>query len=187
MHILLVKFVLRSLGVTSIPWVEVSAFTGYSFVPISLSVVCGLLAGAGARRKKRCDNNQRCMTCSVLDASWQRRVSGTCDAALKRANVASRHRIEGRIKTSTMQFCRMRWDLLADVILLPEHSKHFIFAGRIGYWASFVYGSLCTAIFLVRTLKRVIYQEAKNYGRFSPHSLRKTAVCHDQCNSLSAF
>ena len=32
------------------------------------------------------------------------------------------------------------------------------------YYAAWLYCSLCMAIFLVRTLKRIIFQEARNYG-----------------------
>ena len=36
--------------------------------------------------------------------------------------------------------------------------------GRGAFWLAWGYGSLCSAIFLVRTLKRVVFQEAKGYG-----------------------
>ena len=37
-------------------------------------------------------------------------------------------------------------------------------AGKWMYYAAWLYCSLCMAIFLVRTLKRIIFQEARNYG-----------------------
>lgn len=37
-------------------------------------------------------------------------------------------------------------------------------AGRWAYLAAWGYGSLCSAIFLVRTMKRVIFQETRGYG-----------------------
>lgn len=36
--------------------------------------------------------------------------------------------------------------------------------GRLGYYSLWLYGSLAMAIFLVRTMKRVIFQEARNYS-----------------------
>lgn len=38
-------------------------------------------------------------------------------------------------------------------------------AGKWAYYAVWLYGSLCMAIFMVRTMKRVIFQEARGYGR----------------------
>ncbi|GIL76058.1 hypothetical protein Vretimale_5693 [Volvox reticuliferus] len=81
-HLLLAKLVLRAMALpASVPWVELAAYTGYSFVPVCLSIVAGQLGG--------------------------------------------------------------RW----------------------AYWAAWTYGSLCMAIFLVRTMKRVIFQETRGYGR----------------------
>ncbi|KXZ50876.1 hypothetical protein GPECTOR_14g126 [Gonium pectorale] len=37
--------------------------------------------------------------------------------------------------------------------------------GGIAYWLAWAYGSTCTAVFLVRTMKRVIFQETRGYGR----------------------
>jgi len=37
-------------------------------------------------------------------------------------------------------------------------------AGKWGYYALWAYGSLAMAIFMVRTMKRVIFQEAKHYA-----------------------
>ena len=36
----------------------------------------------------------------------------------------------------------------------------------MGYHIVWAYGSLCMAIFLVRTMKRVIFQEARHYSEF---------------------
>jgi len=36
--------------------------------------------------------------------------------------------------------------------------------GRTAYYAVWGYGSLCMGIFMVRTMKRVIFQEARQYG-----------------------
>ncbi|EFJ49310.1 hypothetical protein VOLCADRAFT_104419 [Volvox carteri f. nagariensis] len=82
MHLLLAKAVLRAMALpASVPWVELAAYTGYSFVPVCLSIAVGQLGG--------------------------------------------------------------RW----------------------AYWGAWAYGSLCMAIFLVRTMKRVIFQETRGYGR----------------------
>ncbi|KAK9840708.1 hypothetical protein WJX84_009926 [Apatococcus fuscideae] len=37
-------------------------------------------------------------------------------------------------------------------------------AGRYVYWAVWAYGALCMAIFSVRTMKRILYQEAHQFG-----------------------
>jgi hypothetical protein len=37
-------------------------------------------------------------------------------------------------------------------------------AGKWGYYALGAYGSLCMAIFMVKTMKRVIFQETRTYG-----------------------
>jgi protein transport protein YIF1 len=43
--------------------------------------------------------------------------------------------------------------------------------GRTGYHVAWAYGSLCMAVFLVRTMKRAIYQEARHYaGEASRHN-----------------
>ncbi|GLC50234.1 hypothetical protein PLESTB_000357300 [Pleodorina starrii] len=81
-HLLVAKLVLRAMALpASVPWVELAAYTGYSFVPVCLSIAAGQLGG--------------------------------------------------------------RW----------------------AYWGVWAYGSLCMAIFLVRTMKRVIFQETRGYGR----------------------
>lgn len=36
--------------------------------------------------------------------------------------------------------------------------------GNVAWWVSWLYGSLCSSVFLVRTMKRVIFQEAQSYG-----------------------
>ncbi|GBF88884.1 transport protein [Raphidocelis subcapitata] len=36
--------------------------------------------------------------------------------------------------------------------------------GRAAYYAVWGYGSLCMGVFLVRTMKRVIFQEARQYA-----------------------
>jgi len=49
------------------------------------------------------------------------------------------------------------------------HAVITIVAGQVGgkwaYYLVWVYGGLCMAIFLVRTMKRILFQEARNYGR----------------------
>jgi hypothetical protein len=37
-------------------------------------------------------------------------------------------------------------------------------AGSKGFYAVWLYSSICNATFLVRTMKRIIFQEAKQYG-----------------------
>lgn len=37
--------------------------------------------------------------------------------------------------------------------------------GGVGYHVVWAYSSLCMAIFLVRTMKRVFYQEAHHYSK----------------------
>jgi hypothetical protein len=39
-------------------------------------------------------------------------------------------------------------------------------AGKWGYYALGAYGSLCMAIFMVKTMKRVIFQETRTYGEW---------------------
>ncbi|KAG2493523.1 hypothetical protein HYH03_008337 [Edaphochlamys debaryana] len=81
-HLLVAKAILRAMALpASVPWVELAAYTGYSFIPICASVAAGQLGG--------------------------------------------------------------RW----------------------AYWGFWAYGSVCSAIFLVRTMKRVIFQETRGYGR----------------------
>lgn len=50
----------------------------------------------------------------------------------------------------------------------------------MGYHIVWAYGSLCMAIFLVRTLKRVIFQEARAYSEYHsvPKYLPKYMCCH---------
>ena len=36
--------------------------------------------------------------------------------------------------------------------------------GKWAYYGTWLYCSLCMAVFLVRTLKRSVFQEARNYG-----------------------
>lgn len=42
-----------------------------------------------------------------------------------------------------------------------------ILAGPWGWRVGWLYGSLCSAVFLVRTMKRVLFQEARSYGEWS--------------------
>lgn len=82
-HLLVAKAVLRSMALpASVPWVELAAYTGYSFVPVCLSILAGQLGGHWA------------------------------------------------------------------------------------YWGAWAYGSMCMAVFLVRTMKRVIFQETRGYGTY---------------------
>jgi hypothetical protein len=43
-------------------------------------------------------------------------------------------------------------------------------AGRIAWHVSWLYGGLCMAVFLVRTMKRIIFHEARQYS--APCALR---------------
>ena len=43
-------------------------------------------------------------------------------------------------------------------------SPFVLFAGKWGYYAAWLYLSTCMAVFLVRTLKRAVFQEVRNYG-----------------------
>lgn len=81
-HAVVAGLLLRIMSLpSSISWVELFALTGYSFVPVCLSIVCGYLGGY-----------------------W-------------------------------------------------------------GYYISWAYGSLCCGVFLVRTMKRFIFAELRQYGR----------------------
>lgn len=40
-----------------------------------------------------------------------------------------------------------------------------VLGGKWGYYAAWLYLSCCMAVFLVRTLKRAVFQEARNYGK----------------------
>ncbi len=82
-HLLLAKALLRAMALpASVPWLELAAYTGYTFVPVCAAIVAGQLAGAWA------------------------------------------------------------------------------------YYAAWLYGSTAMAVFLVRTMKRVIFQEARGYGEW---------------------
>lgn len=35
---------------------------------------------------------------------------------------------------------------------------------RAGYYALLLWGGLCTAVFLVKTMKRILFSEARHYG-----------------------
>ena len=52
-------------------------------------------------------------------------------------------------------------------ILFTPAPKHHIAlaAGLWAYRAAWVYGSLCMAVFMVRTMKRVIFYESRQYSR----------------------
>jgi hypothetical protein len=43
-------------------------------------------------------------------------------------------------------------------------------AGRVAWHVLWVYGALCMAVFTVRTIKRVIFHEARQYREFVPSS-----------------
>jgi hypothetical protein len=51
-------------------------------------------------------------------------------------------------------------------------------AGRVAWHVLWVYGALCMAVFTVRTIKRVIFHEARQY-RESIHSM--TLVLNEVC------
>ena len=52
------------------------------------------------------------------------------------------------------------YPFVAACIVLLAH----IGLGRIGYHAVWAYGSLCMAVFLTRTMKRVIFLESTHYS-----------------------
>ena len=54
---------------------------------------------------------------------------------------------------------RLSLDPFPSLTPWPPHSS-----GKWAYYTAWLYCSLCMAIFLVRTLKRIIFQEARNYG-----------------------
>jgi hypothetical protein len=58
------------------------------------------------------------------------------------------------------------------VLLLPP-----LLAGKWGYYALGAYGSLCMAIFMVKTMKRVIFQETRTYGEPACLLVGSYAVC----------
>ena len=41
----------------------------------------------------------------------------------------------------------------------------YAYTGKWAYYGVWLYCSLCMAVFLVRTLKRAVFQEARNYGK----------------------
>lgn len=51
------------------------------------------------------------------------------------------------------------------------------FAGSMGYHVVWAYASLAQAIFLVRTMKRVIFQEARHYSESAARVLCSVLVC----------
>ena len=40
--------------------------------------------------------------------------------------------------------------------------------GGWSYYAAWIYGSLCMATFIVRTMKRVLFREARQYSKLLP-------------------
>jgi hypothetical protein len=63
---------------------------------------------------------------------------------------------------------------VADSALLVPHLLLRL-AGKWGYYALGAYGSLCMAIFMVKTMKRVIFQETRTYGE--RHMLSQWGFC----------
>ena len=49
-HAVLLSVILRTMSLpASIPWVEVFAYTGYTYVPACITLVAGILGGEGVR------------------------------------------------------------------------------------------------------------------------------------------
>lgn len=74
--------------------------------------------------------------------------------------------------TGTLLVCSRLHPLLA-----PPYPTNLIPAGRWGYWTVWGYGSLCMGIFLVRTMKRIIFQEARHYSACA-FGCTSRAGCH---------
>ena len=51
-------------------------------------------------------------------------------------------------------------------------------AGRIAWHVSWLYGGLCMAVFLVRTMKRIIFHEARQYSAASALLLPSLGVMY---------
>jgi hypothetical protein len=67
------------------------------------------------------------------------------------------------------QQCLLVSSCITMVFVTQSQDCHLVMglligAGKWGYYALWAYGSLAMAIFMVRTMKRVIFQEAKHYG-----------------------
>ena len=60
-------------------------------------------------------------------------------------------------------------------MLLAATSQLMLACARAGLWAyraAWVYGSLCMAVFMVRTMKRVIFYESRQYSEPPPRHCR---------------
>ncbi len=57
-------------------------------------------------------------------------------------------------------------------------------AGKWAWWAAWLYGSICSAVFLVRTIKRVLFQEARSYGEL--FALCSAALACSPCRRASS-
>ena len=76
------------------------------------------------------------------------------------------------INTVVVFFVGMRLVLSSFVYLAllavtcKAHMLHLLCAGGWSFYAAWIYGSLCMATFIVRTMKRVLFREARQYSKY---------------------
>ena len=51
----------------------------------------------------------------------------------------------------------------------------FVFAGGWSFYVAWIYGSLCMATFIVRTMKRVLFRDARQYSK--PSFISAVLLC----------
>lgn len=142
-HWAVARLLLKGMSVSSVPWSELLAYTGYAFFPVCLAILAGSLLGA--RGGSRGGGGRGVLMQQGSGSAAQGRPPPpqplpVCCGVSRPTGVRS---------------------LCVEVPEVPHGPRAR--AGRAGYYAVWAYGSVVVGVFMVKSFKRVVQQE-RHYG-----------------------
>ncbi len=148
-----VQALLYLMGIPSaVPFLEVVSYAGYPFVHVCITAVFGAVFGETCTT---CLLQFAYTSCFRLSCSmWPRRRLSCFDVRTQRIAVDAwrcDHTLQGM---SAGSYCPEQ----------PTNLAVLSDTGRVAWYVLWGYGALCMAIFTVRTIKRVIFHEARQYS-----------------------
>ncbi len=174
----MLKLVLWLLGVPSaVPFLEALCYTGYPLVSVCINTVVVTLLG----------EPRPCSLACLIQLLCQQSTQGiklSCWLHLEDLFEAKSRGIIQYVTCIFLETGHVTSLFLCKVTLYGRNERsllcgsplclscQFTFAtfvtGGWSYYAAWIYGSLCMATFIVRTMKRVLFREARQYSEHLP-------------------
>lgn len=155
-----VQALLYLMGIPSaVPFLEVVSYAGYPFVHVCIAAIFGAAFG------------ETCTTC-LLQSAYTSCFCLSCSMWLRRRLSCFDVRTQ-RIVVNAWRCGRTLQGMSAGSYCPEQQTNLAVLAdatGRVAWYVLWGYGALCMAIFTVRTIKRVIFHEARQYSEL-PHML----------------